>query len=144
MSHADITDQVRSSAISSRCVRSSPVLPHCAATRFESSARPQIEKRRVFALNEAKSGSATNLFHGDRTLVCRSDADSQLIVALPFNQAVRISGVIFDAPEGGACRTAQGAPCEAGLRRRRAGAGERASSAPPSRSGAGRADSYVV
>ena len=34
----------------------------------------------------------------DRRLVCRSDADSQLLLYIPFNQTVKLTGVIFDGP----------------------------------------------
>jgi hypothetical protein len=34
----------------------------------------------------------------DRRLVCRSDADSQLLLYVPFNQTVKLSGLKLDGP----------------------------------------------
>ena len=36
--------------------------------------------------------------YADRRLVCRSDADSQLLLYIPFNQTVKLTGVVFDSP----------------------------------------------
>jgi hypothetical protein len=39
--------------------------------------------------------------HGpDSKLVCRSDADAQLIVFVPFQQGVRIASIVVEAPAG--------------------------------------------
>lgn len=59
----------------------------------------EVNKKGVFALNEDRLKNHDNIFIGDRRLVCRSDADSQLLVHVPFNQSVRISAIRFDAPE---------------------------------------------
>jgi hypothetical protein len=37
--------------------------------------------------------------NADHRLVCRSDADNQLIVFIPFNTPVRLSGIILNGPE---------------------------------------------
>lgn len=35
----------------------------------------------------------------DDKLVCRSDADNQMILYIPFNSAVRLSGIILNGPQ---------------------------------------------
>lgn len=59
----------------------------------------EVTRRGVFALNSSKAHPAENLFIGDRRLVARSDVDSQLLVCIPFNQTLRLSGIRLDAPE---------------------------------------------
>ena len=61
---------------------------------------PQVSKRNIFALNNLKSAGPENLFAGDRTLACRSDTDSQMIIHFPFEQNVKLFALILDAPEG--------------------------------------------
>ena len=60
-----------------------------------------VLRGKVFALNNLKTTDAVNVFQGGPSLVCRSDADNQLILAVPFAQAVRLSAVSVGAPRGG-------------------------------------------
>ena len=60
----------------------------------------QVDVRNTSALNESRAGSAKFLFAGDRTLACRSDADSQLLITLPFLSTVRLSSIFVDGPVG--------------------------------------------
>lgn len=60
--------------------------------------RLQVQQAKVWSLNVRKDAGHANMFIGDETLVCRSDADNQLIVYVPFNSTLRLSAVIIDGP----------------------------------------------
>jgi len=57
-----------------------------------------VLRKGVFALNN--STDAAHVFQGGATLVCRSDADAQLILCVPFSQTVRLTGLAVGAPLG--------------------------------------------
>ena len=59
-----------------------------------------ILKGQVFALNNLKQTDPQNVFQGGPTLVCRSDADNQLILFVPFSQTVRLSAFSISGPKG--------------------------------------------
>jgi hypothetical protein len=59
-----------------------------------------ILKGQVFALNNLKHTDPQNVFQGGSTLVCRSDADNQLILFVPFSQTVRLSAFSINGPKG--------------------------------------------
>lgn len=59
-----------------------------------------ILKGQVFALNNLKQTDPQNVFQGGPTLVCRSDADNQLILFAPFSQTVRLSAFSISGPKG--------------------------------------------
>jgi len=52
--------------------------------------RPLIENPACYARNENVAFPMTNLFVGDSTLGCKSDADEQLIVHIQFNEFVKV------------------------------------------------------
>ena len=56
-----------------------------------------VDRPSSFALNERVSGSASHLWCGDRTNCVSSDADSQLLIYVPFTEAVRLSKISLDA-----------------------------------------------
>ena len=58
----------------------------------------EVDARRVSAMNARPDTPVSNLFVPDAKLVVRSDADSQLLLAIPFNQTVKLSAIIIDAP----------------------------------------------
>ena len=57
-----------------------------------------VSRKELFALNN--STDAAHVLQGDASLVCRSDADAQLIIGLAFTQTVRLSGISLGAPLG--------------------------------------------
>jgi hypothetical protein len=58
-----------------------------------------IQRKTSYALNEAKAGSHENLFQGDSSLACSSDADATLLIFLSLREPLRLSGLILEAPE---------------------------------------------
>jgi hypothetical protein len=50
----------------------------------------KIDKSDSFALNEASGFPMSNLFIGDSTLGCKSDADEQLILHISFQEFVKV------------------------------------------------------
>ena len=57
-----------------------------------------VSRKDLFALNNATD--AAHVLQGDASLVCRSDADAQLILGLSFNQTVRLAGLSLGGPLG--------------------------------------------
>jgi len=57
-----------------------------------------VSRKDLFALNN--STDAAHVLQGDASLVCRSDADAQLILGLAFQQTVRLSGLSIGGPLG--------------------------------------------
>lgn len=57
-----------------------------------------VSRKDLFALNNATD--AAHVLQGDASLVCRSDADAQLIIGLSFNQTVRLAGLSLGGPLG--------------------------------------------
>jgi len=53
--------------------------------------RDKIDSSGCYAKNVDKSYPMTNLFVGDSTLGCRSDADEQLIIHIAFKEFVKVS-----------------------------------------------------
>jgi hypothetical protein len=60
----------------------------------------EINKRGIVALNVDKRANQENLFIGDKSLVCRSDSDAQMLLGLPFNNAVKLFAILLEAPAG--------------------------------------------
>jgi PITH domain len=52
--------------------------------------RDKIEKASCYARNEAFAFPMTNLFIGDSSLGCKSDADEQLILHIAFQEFVKV------------------------------------------------------
>jgi hypothetical protein len=51
----------------------------------------KLEKAECFARNENPGFPMSNLFIGDSTLGCKSDADEQLIIHVSFQEFVKVS-----------------------------------------------------
>jgi hypothetical protein len=50
----------------------------------------KIDKSECYARNESAQFPMTNLFIGDSTLGCKSDADEQLIIHVAFSEFVKV------------------------------------------------------
>jgi hypothetical protein len=62
----------------------------------------KIEKSACYARNEASGYPMANLFIGDSTLGCKSDADEQLILHIEFQEFVKVKTMKFVAFNNGA------------------------------------------
>jgi hypothetical protein len=61
----------------------------------------KIDKTGCFARNEAAGYPMNNLFIGDSTLGCKSDADEQLILHIAFQEFVKLKTIKFTAFNNG-------------------------------------------
>lgn len=61
----------------------------------------QIDKPDCYARNQAPGFPMTNLFIGDSTLGCKSDADEQLIIHISFQDFVKVKSIKFVAFNNG-------------------------------------------
>jgi len=61
----------------------------------------KLEKSDCYAMNEDSRFPMTNLFIGDTTLACKSDADEQLIIHIAFQEHVKVHSIKFDEFNGG-------------------------------------------
>lgn len=64
-----------------------------------------IDNKATHCLNETKTNPHTNLFVPDDRITLTSDADEQLLLCVPFNQAVKVFSIRITAPEGETCPT---------------------------------------
>ncbi|KAJ3376349.1 Thioredoxin-like protein 1, partial [Lobulomyces angularis] len=55
--------------------------------------------KQVECLNQKTGNDVQNVFKNDNTFL-ESDCDEQLIISIPFNQAVKVHSIKFVAPEG--------------------------------------------
>jgi hypothetical protein len=60
-----------------------------------------ITKNEAYCLNAASEHPLANLWNADERFVLKSDADEQLIIHLPFNEKVNLTGISFCAPTDG-------------------------------------------
>jgi hypothetical protein len=62
----------------------------------------KLDKSACYARNEQPGFPMTNLFIGDSTLGCKSDADEQLIVHIEFQEFVKVKTIKFTGFNNGA------------------------------------------
>mmetsp|Transcript_18492 Transcript_18492/g.50503 ORF Transcript_18492/g.50503 Transcript_18492/m.50503 type:complete len:283 (+) Transcript_18492:175-1023(+) len=62
---------------------------------------PHIDTQQSYAKNQAAGTPLSNLFIGDSTLGCKSDADEQLILHISFREFVKIKSIQFVAFNNG-------------------------------------------
>jgi hypothetical protein len=60
-----------------------------------------LVKNESYCLNAASGHPLENLWNSDERFVLKSDADEQLIIHLPFNEKVSITGISICAPIDG-------------------------------------------
>ena len=60
----------------------------------------QIKPSACYGLNISAQKPIVNLFQGDERLVCQSAEDEQMIINIPFSEAVMIHSINISAMEG--------------------------------------------